>query len=136
MNMIPMSRSDVDNLRRDECLQLMEQLGVAQPRRGVLMELKAIIEDLLFSQEDGPEQPLLGLAKNEQVSTGGQGPTADYSNNREPHEETLVSAHKGKPHAAVDTSGIGLSGIRQAWIQDVQDVSGGPEVGSRILPMC
>ena len=74
----------------------------------------------------------LGSRKNEQESTGGQGPTAEYSHCREPHEGTLDSAHKRKPHAAVDTSGIGLSGIRQAWFQDI---SGGPEVGSRILPM-
>ena len=64
MNMFPMSRSDVDDLRKDECLQLMEQLGEAQLRRGVLvMELMAMIKDLLFSDEDGQEQPLLGLAK-------------------------------------------------------------------------
>ena len=64
MNMIPMSRSDVDNLRKDECPQLMEQLGEAQPRRGVLvMELKAVIKDLFLSKEDGQEQPLLCLAK-------------------------------------------------------------------------
>ena len=38
--------------------------GEAQLRRGVLvMELKAMIKDLLFSEEDGQEQPLLGLAK-------------------------------------------------------------------------
>ena len=67
MNMFPMSRSDVDDLRKDECIHLMEQLGEAQLRRGVLvkalMELKAMIKDLLFSEEDGHEQPLLGLAK-------------------------------------------------------------------------
>ena len=64
MNMFPMSRSDVDNLRKDECLQLMEQLGEPQPRRRVLvMALKAMIKDMLFSEEDGQEQPLLGLAK-------------------------------------------------------------------------
>ena len=64
MNMFPMSRSDVDNLRKDECLQLMEQLGEPQPRRRVLVKaLKAMIKDMLFSDEDGQEQPLLGLAK-------------------------------------------------------------------------
>ena len=64
MNMFPVLRSDVDNLRKDECLQLMEQLGEAQPRREVLvMALKAMIKDMLFSDEDGQEQPLLGLAK-------------------------------------------------------------------------
>ena len=70
--------------------------------------------------------------KNEQESTCGQGPIAEYSNSRQPHEGTLDSVQKGTPHAAVDTSGIGLSWIRQAWSQDV---SAGLEVGSRILPM-
>ena len=64
MNMIPMSRSDVDNLRKDECPQLMEQLGEALPRRGVVvMKMKAVIKDLFLSKEDGQEQPLLCLAK-------------------------------------------------------------------------
>ena len=70
--------------------------------------------------------------KNEQESTCGQGPKAECSHSREPHEVTFDSVHKGTPNAAVDTSGIGLSWIRQAWSQDV---SGGLEVGSRILPM-
>ena len=56
MNLFPMSRSDVDNLRKDECPQLMEQLGEAQPRRGVLvMELKTVIKDLLLSKKNGQE---------------------------------------------------------------------------------
>ena len=63
-NMIPMSGSEVDALKKDECLQLMEKLGEAQPRRGVLMvELKAIIKDLLFSKEREQDKPLLGFAK-------------------------------------------------------------------------
>ena len=50
--MILKSRSEIDALRKDECLQLVEQQGEAQPRRGALeVELKAIIEDLLFSKE-------------------------------------------------------------------------------------
>ena len=56
----------------------------------------------------------LGSRKNEQESTSGQGPTGEYSNSREPPKGTLDSALKGEPYAAVDTSGIGLSGIRQA----------------------
>ena len=47
MNMFPVSRSDVDHLRKDECLQLMEQLGEAQLGRGVrVIELTAMIKDL------------------------------------------------------------------------------------------
>ena len=60
-----MSRSEFDSFRKDECLQWMEQLGEAQPPRGVLVvELKAMIKDLLFfSKENGQEQPLVDLAK-------------------------------------------------------------------------
>ena len=64
MKSIPMSRSEVDALRKDECLQLMEHMGEAQPRRGVLVvELKSMIKDLLFSREGQQEKPLLGFAK-------------------------------------------------------------------------
>ena len=35
--MIPTSRSEVDALKEDECLQLVEQLGEAHPHRGVLV---------------------------------------------------------------------------------------------------
>ena len=48
---IPMSRSAVHALRKDEFLQLMEQLGEAQPRREVVVaELKAMIKDFLFER--------------------------------------------------------------------------------------
>ena len=51
--MIPVSRSQVDALRKDECLQLVEELGEAQSRRGVLMvEMKAMIKDLLDLREN------------------------------------------------------------------------------------
>ena len=57
-------QSEVDALRKDECLQLMEHLGEAQPRRGILVvELKSMIKDLLFSKGGGQEKPLLGFAK-------------------------------------------------------------------------
>ena len=50
--MIPISRSEVDALRKDERLQLMQQLGKVQPSRAVLViEMKAMIKDLLFSKE-------------------------------------------------------------------------------------
>ena len=49
-----MSRSEVDALRKDESLQLLEHLGEVQPRRGVLvLELKAMTKDLLFSEKRG-----------------------------------------------------------------------------------
>ena len=49
-----MSRSEADALKKDECLQLIEQLGEAQPRRGVLMvELKAMIKELSLFEREG-----------------------------------------------------------------------------------
>ena len=61
--MIPMSRSEVDALRKDECLQLMEHVGEAQLRRGVLVvELKAMLKELLL-KEGEQVKPLLGFAK-------------------------------------------------------------------------
>ena len=57
MKSIPMSRPEVDALRKDECLQLMELLGEAQPRRGVLV--KSMIKDLLFVKGGEQEKPLL-----------------------------------------------------------------------------
>ena len=63
-NMIPMSRSEVDALKKDECLQLMEHLGEAQLRRGVLVvELKAMLKVLLLSKEGEQEKSLLEFAK-------------------------------------------------------------------------
>ena len=57
MNLIPMSRSEVDALRKDECPQLMELVGEVQPRRGALvLELKAMIKDLLRSNEGEQEK--------------------------------------------------------------------------------
>ena len=59
-----MSRSEVDALNKDECLQLMEHLGDAQPRRGVLvLELKSMIKDLIFPKGGEQEKPLLCFAK-------------------------------------------------------------------------
>ena len=46
-----MSLSDVDDLRKHDCLELMEQLGEAQLRCGVLVvKVKAMIKDLLISE--------------------------------------------------------------------------------------
>ena len=64
MNLIPMSRSEADALRKDECLQLLEHLEEVQPGRGVLvLEPKAMIKDLLFSKEGEQDKPLLGFAR-------------------------------------------------------------------------
>ena len=61
--MFPMFRSEIDALRKDECLQLMEQLGEAQPRcRVLVVELNAMINYLVFPKECEQERPLLGLA--------------------------------------------------------------------------
>ena len=39
-------------------------LGEVRPRRGILvLELKAMIKDLLFSKEEEQENPLLGVAR-------------------------------------------------------------------------
>ena len=63
MSVIPMSRSEVGALRKNECLQLLEHLGEVQPRRGVLvLELKSMIKDLLFAKEGKQEKTLLGFA--------------------------------------------------------------------------
>ena len=133
MNMFPMSRSDVDNLRKDRCLQLMEQLGEAQPRRGVLvMEMKAVIKDLFLSKEDGQEQPLLCRAKMNRSQLADKARQLNIQIADSHTRGHLIRSIREHPHAAVDTSGIGLSWIRQAWSQDV---SGGLEVGSRILLM-
>ena len=99
-NMIPMSRSEVDALKKDECLQLIEQLGKAQPRRGVLMvELKAMVKELLFSKEREQEKQLLRFAK----PAAGQGTTATDYSIRQPQERTLDQDQKGRPHAAVNS---------------------------------
>ena len=59
-----MSRSEVDALRKDECLQLMEQLDEALPRRGVLVILlKAMIKNFLFWTEAEEEKSPLEFAK-------------------------------------------------------------------------
>ena len=133
MNMIPMSRSDVDNLRKDECPQLMEQLGEAQPRRGVLvMELKAVIKDLLLSREGGQEQRLSGLAKMNRSQLADKArqlnvPIAE--SHTRGHLIRSIREHQMQQSTPVasDYPGFGKHGT--------EDVSGGLEVGSRILPM-
>ena len=60
-----MSLSAVGALNKDECLRLMEQLGEGHPRRGgvLVVDLKAMLKDLLFSKEGEQEKPLLRFAK-------------------------------------------------------------------------
>ena len=73
MKSIPMSRSEVVALRKDECLQLMERLGEAQPRRGVLvLELKSIIKDLPLTKGGEQGKPLLGFAKMNRSQLAGK----------------------------------------------------------------
>ena len=63
-NMISMFWSEDDALRKDGCLQLMEHVGEAQLRRGVLVvELKAMLKDLLCSKEGELAKPLFGFTK-------------------------------------------------------------------------
>ena len=118
MKSIPMSRSEVDALRKDGCLQLMEHLGEAQPRRGELvLELKSMIKDLLFAKRRTGETTL-GFRKDEQESTGRKSTTATDSGVRESHEGTLDQDHKGRPYAAIDSEGLGLLVSRQVRSQD------------------
>ena len=102
-----MSRSEVDALRKDGCLQLMEHLGEAQPRRGVLvLVLKSMIKELLF--EKGGEQEKALLRKDEPEPTGRESTTATDSRFRESHERTPDQVDKGRPYATVDAVGLGL----------------------------
>ena len=66
-------------------LQLMEQLGEAQPCRGVLVVIKDLF---LFSTKRRAGKATLGIRKYEQEAAGGQGTTAADSSIREPHERT------------------------------------------------
>ena len=92
-----MSRSEVDALRKDESLQLLEHLGEVQPRRGVLvLELRAMIKDLLFSEKGETRKTFLGICKDEQEPAGGQGTAATDFSIREPNEKTSDQYYKGK----------------------------------------
>ena len=53
-NMIPMSRSAVGALNKDECLRLMEQLGEGHPRRGgvLVVDLKAMLKGSSLLERD------------------------------------------------------------------------------------
>ena len=132
--MIPTSRLKVvDALRKDKCLQLMEQLGEAQPHRGVLViEMKAMIKDLLFFSRRKTGKATPRIYKNEQEPAGGQGTSTANTSTREPHDRTLDQDHKGRPCAAVNSGRFRLSGLQQAQSQDVPRSSTG---GSRILPL-
>ena len=108
-------------------------LGEVQPRRGMLvLELKAMIKDLLSLERRGTGKPTLGSRKDDQEPAGGQGTTATDSSIREPHERTFDQDYKGRPCAAVKHQGLGLPGFRQA---QSQDISRSTEDGSRILSL-
>ena len=130
--MIPTSRPEVDAPhKKKECLQLMEQQGEAHPRRGVVVvELQAMVKELLFSREGEQEKPTPGICENELEPAGGQGTTTTETNIREPHEEAADQNHTGRPCAAGNTERLRLSGLRQARSQDAP---GGSTGGPRIL---
>ena len=62
MKLIPMSRSEVAALTKDQSFQLMVHLGEAQPRREALV-LKSMIKEPFFSKGGEQEKPFLGFAK-------------------------------------------------------------------------
>ena len=112
MKSIPMSRSEVDALRKDECLQLMEHLGEAQPRRGVLVvELKSMIKDLLFSKERGQEKPLLGFAKVNRNQLAEKARQLQIPVSEHHTRGHFDQDHKGRPDTAINTEGLGLPGF-------------------------
>ena len=75
----------------------MEQLGEAQPRRGVLVvELKAMIKDSALLERRWTRTTAPGCRQNGQESPGGQGQTAEDSDSRESHEGASDQAHKGR----------------------------------------
>ena len=78
----------------------------AQPRRGVLVvELKAMIKDLLFSEEEEEEKPLLGFAKmNGSQLTDKARQLQIPTSEREPHEVTADQNTTGRPHEADNTA--------------------------------
>ena len=76
--MIPMCLLEVDALRKDECFQLMDPLGEAQPRRGVLVvDLETRIKDLLFAKEGRTGKATPGIRKDEQEPRKGRLYAAD-----------------------------------------------------------
>ena len=131
--MFPNSRWEVDALRKDECLQLMELLGKAQPRRGVLViELKAMIKDLLFSKEEEQEKPLLGFAKmnRSQLEVKARQLQIPVSENRtRRHLINIIRedvAQLATPKGS-DDLGVGKHGAK-TYLEALQG-------GSRMLPM-
>ena len=86
-----MYHSEADAIRKDESLQWMEVLGETQPRRGLLvMELKAMIKDLLFSKEVEQKKKTPGICRDEQESASGQGAPTPHTNIRGAHEGQLI----------------------------------------------
>ena len=109
-----MSRSEVDALRKDECLQLMEHLGEAQPRRGVLvLELKSMIKELLLAKGGEQRKPLLGFARSEKAR---QLQIPEKENHTRGH---LFKIIRGDLIPTIDAEGLRLPGFRQVRSQDV-----------------
>ena len=120
MKSMSMSRSEVDAPRKDECLQLMEHLGEAQPPRGVLvLELKSMIKELLLAKGGEQGKPLLDFAKMNRSQLAEKARQQQIPEKRESHERTSVQDHKGRPCATIDAEGLRLPGFRQVRSQDV-----------------
>ena len=123
-NMIPMSQSENDAVRKDECLQLMKRVGEPQPHRGVLvMELKAILEDLLFSKEAEQEKPLLGFAKMNRSQLADKARQLQIPISENHARGHLIKSIREDLIEAVNTEGLGRPGFRQARNQDVSESS-------------
>ena len=101
-----MSLSDVDDLRKHDCLELMEQLGEAQPRCGVLVvKVKAMIRDLFISENRKKE--IVVISSDEQERAGGQGVPTPDTNIRESHDGKADQNNTERHHEAGNTEGSG-----------------------------
>ena len=105
--------------RTNAFLQQMEQPGAAQPRIEVLVVvLKAMIKDILFSKDGDQEQPLLRFA-NMNRSPADKARQLPSTNIRERHEETADQRNTGRSHAADKTEKkYGQPGLRQERSED------------------
>ena len=112
---------------------MMEHLGEAQPRRGVLvLELKSMIKDLLFAEGGEQEKLLLGFAKMNRSQLAEKARQLQIPVNEKHTRGHLIKIIKGKPYAAIETEGLGLPGFRQVRSQDVSRSS---TDGSRLLQL-
>ena len=122
-----MSRSEVYALRKDECLQLMEHLGQAQPRRGVLVvELKVRDQGSPFLESRRTGKTVTGIREDEQESTGRKGTTTTVSENHT--RGHFDQDHKGGPHEEINTEGLGLLGFGKHGAKTLDRTSGGSSI--------